>query len=241
MRSKLVRILSAIALGVVLGFPLSNLVRPADPLRSVVYVTNKEGTSGGTGFHVRAKSGEKYLVTNAHVCEGIEKDGEVYVRLATEDLPIPRHVLQKSPTTDLCLVEALPQAKPVEMAESDPGAGDLLTAIGHPKLFQMTETSGLVIGPRKITMLDRLIPLPGECDEPKHERKEIDILFFKVPACLIHLDAIQTTVVILPGSSGSPLFDEAGKVRGVAFGADSNDNWAAIVPVSDLREFLEHY
>lgn len=234
------RLFATVALGLILAFPTVRMASHVDPLLSVAYVTNKEGTSGGTGFHVKAPSGKMYLVTNGHVCKGVEKDGVVYVRLGEGDTSVPRNVIQESPSTDLCLVEPLPQARAVKLSEKDPESGDILAAIGHPRLFQITKTQGITIGPRKVEFIQSFNPEPGTCDEPKNVRKEITLLFWKIPACLVAVDAIQTTITILPGSSGSPIFDEQFRVKGIAFASDESA-WAAIVPVTQLNTFLRHY
>lgn len=239
-KSRLFHIATTILIGIILGIGLAKFAGRTNPTKSVAYITNSEETSGGTGFHVRGPSGTMYLVTNGHVCSGVSKDGIVYVRMADSDMATPRRVIQESPTTDLCLVEPMPQAEALSIADTDPDSDTKLEAFGHPRLLPVTHTEGRAIAEMILRVLVQLNPEPGTCNMPKNEIINIPMFFGIIPACIIKVRAIQTTVAILPGSSGSPILDLSGKVRGVAFASDET-MWAAMIPVTALKDFLTHY
>jgi S1-C subfamily serine protease len=208
---------------------------------SVVYVTDKSAISGGTGFHIQSKTGTKYMITNAHVCSHTQdEDGNVYVRKDENDTPIPRRIIQISDLTDLCIVEAMPGATTIPLAEEDPFPDQELHAVGHPHLQAITMTVGSMI---QLTTID--IPVsddvsPGACDLPKNKRSKILTFFGVIEVCVDHLLSISTTIQIQPGNSGSPVLDEDDHIRGVVYAGDSS-NWGFLIPLSALKTFLTNY
>ena len=209
--------------------------------KSVVYITDKAKKTGGTGFHIKGPSGQRYLLTNGHVCDIGKESGIVYVRFGENDDPIPRRIIEESKYTDLCLVEPMPSSTISELAEKNPTPASSLKAIGHPKLLPLTITNGLMIGYKEVKVFLGLDPQPGTCDEPKHEKTQVPVFIFTVPACVLKVNAIATTIPILPGSSGSPILNSNGEIAGIAFAGDSDSNWAWVIPVSDIKKFIEKY
>lgn len=205
----------------------------------VVKITNFDKTSGGTGFHVRSPSGKTYILTNAHVCS-IEKDGEVLVTDENEHSMI-RKVIERSDFTDLCLVEGVPGTKGLLLG-SEPKIGEIVAVIGHPKLMPTTVSRGEIIGQQEIDVIDHVIESKDDkCDLPKNRKDEMDFFFFRLPVCLIHIQAYLSNVVILPGNSGSPVVNFYGHVVAVAFAGDSQSNWGFFVTLKDVKKFLKKY
>lgn len=204
----------------------------------IVKVTNKEGTSGGTGFHVRAKSGKTFILTNSHVCKVGAKEKIVYIKGPGERL-LPKKIVEDSDFTDLCLVEPLEGIDGLDVA-SEEELGKIVHVIGHPKLMPITLTSGELTGKAKVQVLSDMFPAPGSCDDKKSKRMEIPFFFMKVPVCVIEIDAYSSNIQILPGNSGSPLVNFYGDVIGVAF-AGGDGNWGFFVTLEDINRFLGEY
>lgn len=210
--------------------------------KSIAYVTDESESTGGTGFHVLAKSGQKYLVTNAHVCRSASKGkGVVYVRLQDEDSAIPRRVIQESPVTDLCLVEPLPLAVPISVAKGELSNWEEIAAVGHPKLMPLTLSVGKTIAPQTIQVLVAMFPPPGTCVGPKYKEVDVPVFIFMAKACIMDIASIATTVQVMPGSSGSPVIDHDGSVVGVVFAGDEGVGWGFMIPAKDLCQFLSSY
>lgn len=92
-------------------------------------------------------------------------------------------------------------------AEEDPQEGDVITVVGYPNGGKLTTVSGVVLGPVQD-------PLGSAVDT-----------------------VLATTAVVEPGSSGSPVLNDAGDVVGVVY-AKNDSNQSFIVPVSVLNTLL---
>jgi S1-C subfamily serine protease len=92
-------------------------------------------------------------------------------------------------------------------AQEDPLEGDVITVVGYPGGGKLTTVSGVVLGPTQD-------PLESAVDQ-----------------------VLATTAVVEPGSSGSPVLNDAGEVVGVVY-AKNDVNQSFIVPVSMLNTLL---
>jgi S1-C subfamily serine protease len=95
-----------------------------------------------------------------------------------------------------------------ELAEADPVRGDAVTVVGYPEGGVLTLTTGQVIG----STTDPLNSNLGE--------------------------VLVTDAAVEPGSSGSAVLDEEGRVVGVVYAKNASGQ-SFIVPVSTLRTLLE--
>lgn len=242
------RITAVLLLALMLGFSAPDLHEKA--LLSfrgsyVVRITNKAGTSGGTGFHIQAPTGQTYILTNAHVC-GLGKDSKtVFIARDAFDRKIERRIIEVSEKTDLCVVEALPGESGLKLSGNEPTLQETLYIIGHPLLYPLTLSKGRIID--KIsdeTVLDHVME-DGEpdssCSMPKNRIKVIQDFFGPVRACLIVIPAYVMNAQILPGNSGSPVFNKYGRVIGVVFAGDGRGGFGALVTRDDIVDFLKYY
>ncbi len=200
----------------------------------VVKIINEEKNAGGTGFFVKANSGEVYLMTNAHVC-GREGEKIVNVELPGNDRMVQLKIIEVSEVTDLCLVEAPKYIKSGLSIASDVNLGEEISIVGHPKLMPLTETKGQFIG-----YLDILMPLHlGPCESETATNQTYPTMFGAVCVQKMHVGA--TTVLALHGNSGSPTVNYKGQVVGVLFAGDDKDNWGVTIGLKDVKDFLSIY
>lgn len=219
-------------------------------------------SGGGTGFAVKAPSGQSYILTNDHVCE-VSKDGKT-VLVSGQQGSIRRNIIGHDENSDLCIIEGMPGVEGLEVAWFAPEVGDTLTVVGHPHLMpihvsqgEMTGREDVMIGLGPISVInprtgaeEQISPedggvLPEQCMLPKHSQVvvDIDLIFFKlkVKFCALNVkDAYTTSVIIHGGNSGSPVVNFWGNVQGVAFASDDT-NWGRMVSLHDIKAFLKNY
>jgi putative serine protease PepD len=148
----------------------------------------RAGSGSGTGFVVDNR-GEKVVVTNAHVVDGVNR---VRVRFGEGTADRSARVVGRDTSSDLAVLELegnTDNLPPLQLADSNNvRVGDQAIAIGNPFGLDRTATEGIV------SATGRSIKAPNG---------------FAID------DAIQTDAPINPGNSGGPLLDPGGRVIGV--------------------------
>lgn len=194
-------------------------------------------TTGGTGFELKLPSGRVYTISNAHVC-AIAVNGLMGAHLPGSNRVVKIRVLDVSDKADLCLLEALPGASGLSMGDSQPERQHI-NSLGHPHLNPLTYSEGYLVG-RFPVQIGEEIP-KEQCTHKNEEFKEFPTMFGLIGVCMTTRDAFQTSMVIYPGNSGSPVFNDEGDVVGVVFAGMTSTNFASIVPLDLLREFVSVY
>lgn len=193
----------------------------------------------GSGFEVKAPSGKVYTVTNAHVC-GLGNDGVIMVEEKRHSGRfIPRHILEIYQDNDLCLIEGLAGYEGLSLS-NNPSIGQSVWAVGYPMGEAMDITSGRIKGYGDVEIMLEDVTI-DQCKGPSLHVVDAETLFFTVKMCVITRHAVQTSLQIFPGNSGSPMVNVWGDVVGVVFASERGTNWGSAVPVSYLKEFLKAY
>lgn len=185
-------------------------------LRSTVspkVVKIMRGFGGGTGFYVKAPSGDTYIVTNKHVCG---TDATQNVNIIHQDGTLrARPIYALSKDHDLCLV--YPGEEDIEglsLQDDDPSIGDQIAIIGHPHLTPLAVARGTYNGQTQTQL-----PFAALLDIP------------------MTLNVGWTDAASYPGNSGSPVVNFYGEVVGVLF-AGSGAHVNMIVPLREIKRLL---
>ncbi len=227
------------------------------------YLLYEPMVGGGSGFAVKAPSGETYIVTNDHVCAA-SRDGQSLMVKDNEGNRMRRRILAKSEYSDLCLLEGMPGVEGLSVSSSAPAIGQIIASVGHPAGYDTTMSRGEVIMRRDVGIAEGPISvvnpqtgkeeqIPAEeggitaeqCSLPKHKivTEKIPVLFWEleVKFCVnVTEGAYFTNMLIQPGSSGSPAVNFWGDVVGVMFASDQA-GWGVAVSHKDLTDFLKPY
>lgn len=210
--------------------PVIKTYDPRTVSRSILRVTNQEGTSGGTGFAVRAPSDTVIIVTNDHVCNVAESD-RVYVRDSVTTAM--GKIVKRDFEHDLCAVDIGPLAPaPLPIAERELTRFDAVYVVGHPLLMPQTPVAGQVID-RTIETIGFRPSADGTCPKPSTARES---LFGSV--CVLNMELMTTTLPTFPGNSGSPVLNADGDVAGVINSGDTRTGWGGYIQLTHLRGFL---
>lgn len=225
----------------VLLFPTTDIETKLlnEAAEKVVTLTPPSRTNtGGTGFHVKAPSGLTYILTNAHVC-GLAEDGFMAVhRDHYPDRQSMVMVIEVSKTADLCILSPITKVEGFDMADSIDGY-ESIYSVGHPRLEANTLSKGHVTARRPIAL--PIDATPNECAARGGISQKIITFFGIFDMCVKEFDSLLTSLVIYPGSSGSPVFNKSGEVVGVVFAGNMETNYGAIVPTDEVNAFLTGY
>lgn len=210
--------------------------------RVVMLVRPSNHHSGGTGFNIKTPSGKIFTVTNAHIC-GIAENGVLHVVRPDGRYSVAR-VVEVSSKTDLCLVEAT-KDDGARLADKMIMMEDI-TVIGHPHLLPLTITFGKALSKYKVTLMIGENVNPEDCVGPGMHLIDMtgsiaDLIFGVKNVCTRDFNSIYTNAKILPGNSGSPVFNAAGRVVGVVFAGDADGSAGFFIPLEDLYEFVSVY
>lgn len=200
---------------------------------STVMITNIEGNSGGSGVIIYRSSNESMILTNKHVCE-ILPEGGLIQTTSGEKYTVSKY--RESEMHDLCLIYTQADLKyNTDLASSAPKMYEKATVSGHPNLLPNVVSSGHFSGNKVINVLTGF----RECtkEDFKSDVGLLCLLFGKMPVVKTY-ETILVTAMIMPGSSGSAVYNEDLKISGVVFAGQGDMSYAFIVPYEYVHYFL---
>lgn len=196
--------------------------------------------AGATGFLVAGKSGKKYIMTNNHVCE-LFKSGPVFGRYREDEYVLD--IAKVYPLNDLCAIKAPFLSGRGFTVAKNYTIGNSAYTLGHPKLEPLSLSVGELSEKIIIEIAMKENATAEECSGPTYELvtdiSPIGQAMGIFNVCVRHLEANTSSMIILPGNSGSPVLDIWGSVVGVVFAADEHGTRSYVVPLSYLQDFLK--
>lgn len=199
-----------------------------------------EHDGGGTGFQVISESGNRYILTNRHICVAAREHDVLKVELE-EGRFLNVRVLEVSSKTDLCLLTPVANMSGLKLAASLKAREDI-AVVGHPLLQAQTPARGIVTNFQNIEIQAEAKD-SEECSRRYNgDFRDVPIFFgMSEKLCMCKVDSFRTTAVIYPGNSGSPVVNLYGNLVGVMFAGDNRMNLGYAVPLNDVKEFLKYY
>jgi hypothetical protein len=193
-----------------------------------------------SGEQVRAPSGVDYILSAGH-CHGLAVGQEITVTDA-EGHAIKRDIIAEDPDSDLLLIEGLPNLRGLDIADSV-GISEHVRTFTHGANMATHKTEGEIMDTKQIDIFVNIIQDSKEESEctssSKFQAKHVQTFFGELEVCMMELPETVSTAIIVPGSSGGMLVDDAGDLVGVASCTD--DQFGYFVTLRDINKFLKVY
>lgn len=208
--------------------------RPEDATVMIVG-NNKRG--GGTGVVISSSASESKILTNAHVCRLVVRGGLV-INPKQEQHTVASYRVSKE--HDLCLVTVAADLHANTKVASV--AAELTSAAkiaGHPALLPMVVTRGHYSD----TQIIRVLTGARKCEEKDLEDESLGLLctlFRGVLPVIKTYEAQLVTATIMPGSSGSAVYNDKGELTNVVFAGSGDIGYAFTVPHGYVANFLNN-
>lgn len=226
-----------ITLGIVIAgstaeTPKASPQTTSDFAKTSVKILNLKKDRGGSGSILRSSSGGSDILTNEHVCSLLDKGG-VILRESEEFLVVAYKTYE---IHDLCLVRVKENLEVnLNVAPSTPVKFQSAITSGHPALLPHVLSRGDFSGIELVDVLVGIQPCKG--NEPVEDM--LNCLFMGGLPIVRSYEAQLVSATILPGSSGSAVFNALGEISGVVFASRSRElSYALIVPHSYVKDFI---
>lgn len=207
----------------------------SDELASVsVQITNLRQNRGGSGVILSSSNHGSVVLTNRHVCGVVENGGIVKTDNGNLNTVVS---YTKSNVHDLCTITVAENlGTGIKLAPENPNYLDSAVIVGHPALLPTTITKGHFSGSQIITLLAEV----RKCTKEETEDPALGFFCSAFGALPVFksFQAQHVTATIMPGSSGSPVFNENGELTGLVFAGMGQLGYAMIVPSDYVRYFL---
>lgn len=204
---------------------------------SVALLHDAQDNARGSGFAIRYK-GMQLVISNDHVCEVL--DDRVRADINGKSVILGKTNFLSS--VDLCILSVASKSVNLQGLKlaSSWRLGQEVMVVGHPAVMPFTLNRGQIISLAESLTLRYPIFNPIDyLNCIKHPGTEA-IQHLGMTLCISKAMSLYTTVLGLPGNSGSALIDFWGDVVGVVY-AGNRANWLIAVPLEDLVSVLDAY
>lgn len=233
---------------VLLALLIPSAIKTSKPKRSdlrnylsktVVRIFDEYRFSGGTGFHIKTRSGEVLLLTNGHVCQLAEDEVLIAEHMGREKKV---KIIKEDPFSDLCVVEPFQTDHYLTLSGLEPNPGEMIHILGHPGLLDQTMVSGEYIQ-KALFKVGFSSVSKEDCDAtPKYKYGLIGYIFgVPIQSCYYNMKSYVSNAFTIGGNSGSPVVNDQGNVIGVLFAGSAQQHISLIVTWYQVKEFLSNF
>ena len=199
-----------------------------------VMITRFDGRSGGTGVVMSSTRSESKILTNAHVCSLLNGGGIVR---SDRYKGIVKY-FQVSDVHDLCLITTSSNFHVnTVLADVAPEPYDDAIVSGHPHLLPNIITRGH-FSQKEIVQVITGFRLCTIEDVTGGENAEYCQSLGFVPLIKSY-EAQVVSATIMPGSSGSAVFNSNGEIAGLVFAGSGEFGYGMIVPYEYVSTFFD--
>jgi S1-C subfamily serine protease len=229
--------LLSIVLAITIKFMMSGTVKPtknSEYASTSVMITRYDGRSGGTGVIISSKRNESKILTNAHVCSVLKTGGIV----RSDRVKGIVKAYQVSEIHDLCLVTTNTNFfVNTVVAGTQPEPYDDAVVSGHPHLLPNIVTKGHFSQKEAVKVLVGFRPCKIE-DITSGGNAEYCQFLGIIPIIKTY-EAQIVSATIMPGSSGSAVFNGNGEISGLVFAGSGEFGYGMIVPHEYIVSFFD--
>lgn len=206
----------------------------SDASANSVKITNMAANHGGTGVILKSTPTGSLVLTNSHVCGVVEEGGLVTGRAGSFMVTS----YKKSEVADLCLIRVSGDLHGGVRIAQRPPVPYYETALisGHPALYPNVKTLGHFSGRESIQILVGFTPCTAE-DFADQEKGYVCALLGGLPI-IKNFDSVLVTATIMPGSSGSAVYNQDMELSGLVFAGSGQLGYAWTVPYEYVKNFL---
>lgn len=213
----------------------SNTVTPTTNkglARTSVMITNMVGNSGGSGVVISSSATESRVLTNHHVCH-LAENGALVVSDTVKAMVVSYQV---SDYHDLCLIKVNANlGVSTKVATHEPALYSESIVVGHPALYPTVISRGNFAKELIVQVMTGFKPCTEE--DLVGDNAMFCIFLGGIPVIKTY-EAQLTSSLIMPGSSGSPVFNEAGEVSGLVFAGSGDIGFGLLVPLDYVSYFV---
>lgn len=200
-------------------------------IQATILITSLKG-GGGSGSIVYSDNVYSLILTNAHVCKAIAEGGRV-TNTSGKSALIEYYGLYED--HDLCLIKVSVNMGPaVKIAKQAANIQEKIIVSGHPSLLPQTFAEGRITGKQEIDILAELRP----CTE-EESKQIIACAFFGGVPVVKKMEAVSTSALIMPGSSGSAVYNQNAEIVAVVFAGRGGLSYGFLVPFEHVKQFLD--
>lgn len=216
------------------GLVLMNINNKSNIHQNSVMITNRAVNHGGTGIILKSDKNESTILTNDHVCKVVKGSGGI-VRTAFGDYQVSS--ILESELSDLCLLTvAADLGINTKVAKVGPSFYDKAVISGHPALMPNVLSTGHFSGRSIIQVMTGFRP----CTDDENSNPTLGMIcaFFGGFPVVKSYESVLVTATIMPGSSGSGVYNKNNQLSGVVFAGSGELGYAWTVPYEQVVNFL---